>query len=332
MAEAFPLPVPYGWFFVSYSDELEAGQVKALHYFGREWVLFRTEEGVACMMDAYCPHLGAHLGHGGHVEGELLRCPFHGWAFAADGRCSDVPYAKRIPPRVDAVNAVPAVSVVERNQVIWAWYHPVDEAPSFEVDAHPELDDPEWEALRRYQWRFRSNPQEIAENGVDPAHFRYVHKMDAVPEGDTLYEGVMRRSSVEGPRTAEDPNGDTRTYTSRVVTVQNGAGQKWTRISGLTEILLMVLVTPVDSQEVELRFAFTRRREAPGSFEEALGIQAIESTASGVEDDIEIWKRKRYVAQPMLCDGDGPIPEFRRYFSNFYAGPDAPAAQGAGHA
>jgi len=328
MAEAFPLPVPFGWFFVSYTDELSAGQVKAVHYFGREWVLFRTQEGVACMMDAYCPHLGAHLGHGGQVEGELLRCPFHGWAFAPDGRCSDVPYAKRIPPRVDAVNAVPALPVVEHNQVIWAWYHPLGEKPSFEVDSHVEVGDPEWEALARYQWRFRSNPQEIAENGVDPAHFRYVHKMDEVPEGDTRYEGVVRRSSVEGPRTAEDPSGVTRTYTSRVVTVQNGAGQKWTRISGLTEILLMVLVTPVDSQEVELRFAFTRRREAPGSFEEALGIQAVESTASGVEDDIAIWKRKRYVAQPMLCDGDGPIPEFRRYFSNFYAGSDAPAAQG----
>lgn len=318
MPEAFPLPVPFGWFFVSYADDLAPGEVKPLHYFGREWVLFRTQSGTPCLSDAYCPHLGAHLGHGGHVDGELLRCPFHDWAFAPDGHCSDVPYAKRIPARVDAVNALPALPLVERNQVLWAWYHPLGEKPAFEVDEHPEVGAPEWEPLTRYQWRFRSNPQEIAENGVDPAHFRFVHNMDEVPEGETHYAGVVRRSSVEGPRTAEDPNGVVRSYTSRVVTVQNGAGQKWTRLSGLTEILLMVLVTPVDAQEVELRFAFTRRREAPGSFEEALGIQAIESTASGVEDDIEIWKRKRYLAQPLLCDGDGPIPEFRRYFSGFY--------------
>ena len=323
MPEAFSLPVPFGWFFVSYADELAPGEVKAIQYFGREWVLFRTESGTPSLVEAHCPHLGAHLGHGGRVDGEMLRCPFHGWAFAVDGRCRDIPYAKRIPARMDAADALPTIPLVERNQVLWAWYHPLAEKPHFEVDTHPEVGDPAWEPLTRYSWRFRSNPQEIAENGVDPAHFRFVHQMDAVPEGDTRYEGVVRRSSVEGPRTAEDPNGVERTYTSRVVTVQNGAGQKWTRLSGLTEILLMVLVTPVTSQEVELRFAFTRRREEAGSFEEALGIQAVESTASGVEDDIEIWKRKRFVSQPLLCDGDGPIPEFRRYFSRFYAEPNA---------
>ena len=44
-------------------------------------------------MDAYCPHLGAHLGHGGRVEGGAVRCPFHAWLWGGDGRCLEVPYA-----------------------------------------------------------------------------------------------------------------------------------------------------------------------------------------------------------------------------------------------
>src|SRR5262249_47971167 len=72
-------PFPFGWFAVAYSDELGAGQVKALRYFGRELVLWRGEDGTARLLDAYCRHLGAHLGHGGRVNGNDIECPFHAW-------------------------------------------------------------------------------------------------------------------------------------------------------------------------------------------------------------------------------------------------------------
>ena len=64
---------PNGWFQIAYSDELEKGQVVPLRYFGKDLVLFRTEGGEAQLLDAYCPHLGAHLGHGGKVQGEIGR-------------------------------------------------------------------------------------------------------------------------------------------------------------------------------------------------------------------------------------------------------------------
>ena len=57
----YDLPIPFGWYAVSLSHELEVGQVKPAEYFGREMVLFRTESGEAKVLDAYCPHLGAHL-------------------------------------------------------------------------------------------------------------------------------------------------------------------------------------------------------------------------------------------------------------------------------
>lgn len=83
---AFPA-IPNGWFAVAFSDEVKAGGVRPLRYLGRELVLFRSSTGVASVLDAHCPHLGAHLGIGGGVVGETLACPFHGWRFDAQGQC-----------------------------------------------------------------------------------------------------------------------------------------------------------------------------------------------------------------------------------------------------
>ncbi|HEX2562962.1 MAG TPA: Rieske 2Fe-2S domain-containing protein, partial [Acidimicrobiales bacterium] len=59
---------PAGWFVVAWSSDVAPGDVRRLHYFGRELVCFRTEGGEVSVLDAYCQHLGGHLGVGGHVE------------------------------------------------------------------------------------------------------------------------------------------------------------------------------------------------------------------------------------------------------------------------
>ena len=84
-AARYPMPpFPRGWYAVCDSDELAADEVKPLHYLGRELVAVRDANGDARVFDAYCPHLGAHLGHGGRVENGTLHCPFHGWQFSAE--------------------------------------------------------------------------------------------------------------------------------------------------------------------------------------------------------------------------------------------------------
>lgn len=324
--ERFPMPIPFGWFGVSYSSELAIGDVRALRYFGRDLVLFRNEDGVAGLLDAYCPHLGAHLGVGGTVQGDSIQCPFHAWSFRPDGFCSAIPYAKAFPPRAKREPLARAYPLVESSGVLWAWYHPDDAPPQFDVIDYPEFTDPDWAEPTRREWRFASNPQEIAENGVDVAHFAYVHKMDAVPEGETTYDGVRRRSIARGHRTLPQPDGSMKQLPYSVETVQNGAGQKYTRLKGLVELSLLVIATPVEADDVELRFCFTHPPVEPGSAEAQAIEGAIANTCgqSGVEGDIPIWHNKIHRVQPFLCDGDGPILKFRRYFEQFYA--DCPEA------
>ena len=89
-----------GWHIVALSQELAKGDVKALHYFNEDLVLFRGDSGEAVILDAYCPHLGAHLaGTGSRVVGDTIRCPFHGWQFDCSGSCTAIPYANKIPDR-----------------------------------------------------------------------------------------------------------------------------------------------------------------------------------------------------------------------------------------
>ena len=109
-----------GWYLLCWSSELEPSEVKPLRYFGNDYVLFRGEDGRATLLDAHCPHLGAHLGYGGRVDGNDIICPFHAWRFGSSGRCTEVPYASRIPPRA----AVNAYRVQEHSGMIVAYFGP----------------------------------------------------------------------------------------------------------------------------------------------------------------------------------------------------------------
>jgi len=322
MSNRFPMPMPFGWFCIAYSDELAVGEVRNIHYFDRDMVLFRTESGRVGLSDPACPHLGAHLGHGGTVQGESIRCPFHHWQYDTDGIITGIPYASRIPSRWEGKPCLKTYPVCEKNEVVWAWYHPQGAAPDHEVIALDEIDDPQWTARQRFQWTFSSCPQEIAENGVDVAHFKFVHGMDAVPEGETSYDNHIRRSHVSGWRAVTDENGDEVRIESTVDVVQNGAGQKWVRFSGVMDYLLQTLVTPINADTVEVRFIYLHQPYDEESFQHA-GIQtAIDSTNGqrGVEGDIPIWHNKFHLRNPVLCDGDGPIMRFRKYFAQFYVG------------
>ncbi len=98
MAEGFAnergydqLPLPFGWFAVAMSDDIAAGDVKTLAYFGTELVVWRGESGSLHALDPYCPHMGAHRGHGGAVAGDDLQCPFHHWTFSGAGAVTAIP-------------------------------------------------------------------------------------------------------------------------------------------------------------------------------------------------------------------------------------------------
>jgi 3-ketosteroid 9alpha-monooxygenase subunit A len=319
--ERLPQPIPYGWYFVSYCDELAPGDVKPVHYFGRDLVMFRTDEGKAGLLDAYCPHLGAHLGYGGHVKGDSIHCPFHGWSFRPDGWCSGVPYAKAMPLITQRQAVIQSYPLTEANGVVWAWYHPHNVEPLFDVEVYPEFTDPSSAKQIRHEWRAAINVQEQSENAVDTAHFQFIHKAPGVPDGFGIYEGHRRRTGTDGTRDVEQPDGTIKKVATAVRSWASGPGQKNTMLQGVdATVYLMVLVTPIEADDLELRFAYTATNAPPGSAAEAVYKMSCERISGelGLEADLPIWNHKIHRARPILCDGDGPILAYRKWFEQFY--------------
>jgi 3-ketosteroid 9alpha-monooxygenase subunit A len=317
------LPMPFGWFQVLYSAELAVGESQPLSYFGSDLVIFRTESGLVKVLDAYCPHMGAHLGYGirdqagggSRVVGESIVCPFHGWAFNGDGECTDIPYADKMPPRVARCEKVTlSWQVREANQCVYVWYHPHGVQPLYEPplieEASPEND--AWGELKIYEWDIETHPQEIGENAVDAAHFRFVHGTPQVPEPTVMrFEDHCRFGLLESEM--DTPRGRVK---GRIENSSVGAGLSVVRFSGICDTVLMANLTPVEDGVTRAKYAFIQRADA-GASASRVGQAIIDDIRQQMEEDRIIWARKRYLEKPMLCDGDGPFAKFRRWYGQF---------------
>jgi 3-ketosteroid 9alpha-monooxygenase subunit A len=309
-APRFPFPVPSGWFPVAFSDEITPGAVRALRVFGRDLVAWRGEDGAAHVFSAYCPHLGAHLGHGGRVEAGGLRCPFHAWLWEGSGRCAEVPYARKVPPKA----RIRAWPVDERANLLLVWHDAAAAPPRFALPDLPELASREWTEPERREWIVRSCPQEMAENTVDGAHFRYVHGAHAVAETESVEARgpllrVVSRNRVGTPRGEQE---------GRIEIAAYGLGFGTTRFSGVADLLLVTAGTPIDEEHVHMRLQFSVRRLPDSDATRGLGRAFLAEIERQFTQDIPIWEHKAYLPRPILCDGDGPIATLRRWARQFY--------------
>lgn len=307
----FPFPrYPRGWFQVAWADELETGKVLPLRYFGRDLVMFRTESGKPAVLDAHCPHLGAHLGHGGKVSGESVRCPFHAWEFGTDGHCTAVPYAKRIPNK----SSIAPWEVRERNGCLYVWHDVDGKPPEWELPEIPEYYSGEWTPYWRRDWKLRTHNAEMAENVVDTAHFKYVHGMKIQPQPHLVEPGypVLRMSTKTIMMT---PMGD---VDGQLDVEAHGFGFSTSRFTGLVRTTVIASVTPIDDEYVHVRFSFAVHKASGADVARGIGKAFTAEVARQLEEDRPIWEHKRYFERPMLCDGDGPFGAFRRWCKQFY--------------
>ena len=318
------LPIPFGWYALACSADLAPGDVQPLYYFDEHLVLFRTEDGKAHVTAAFCPHLGAHLGYGGRVEGNAIICPFHGWRFDGDGVCVSVPYARAIPRRAANGPCLYSYPVQERNRMIWAWHHPRRLPPLFDIDDVSELSDPDWSEFTHYEWEVNAPIQEAGENAVDIAHFVAVHGAREMPEARITLAGHRRDTEVTAMVPAIDARGNidlTRMERVHLVTRNCGPGMSTQTFELGAMTVMLATVTPVTPARMKLCFNFTKRLDTPAHFDPLVD-GLIAEIVRQVEQDIPIWENKVFRDAPILCDGDGPIAKYRRWFGQFYDAAD----------
>lgn len=313
MGESFRFPgIPVGWYVVAISDEVRAGQVHTVKYFGEELILYRTESGQVHLTEAYCPHLGAHLGSG-TVQGENLRCSFHGFEFGGDGRCVRTAYGKAVPRKAKLTTW----AIREHNGYIFAWYHPEGKQPEWEVPVLPGPSEG-WTAFRTRAISVKSHPQETSENSVDTGHFIQVHGFgDAWTEGDLQIDGHL----LKGAYGIQYPLGDKIKFVAKFNVEVHGLGYSLVRVRverfGIA-INLLVLSSPVDHENIILRTAASAKHWGALPITNLLREAASWGLNREVGQDAPIWETKRYLDRPMLAEGDGPIGEYRRYCKQFY--------------
>jgi nitrite reductase/ring-hydroxylating ferredoxin subunit len=311
--EHVQLPIPNGWFAVEFSRELRDGDVKPIEYCGEELVLFRTRSGQARVLDAFCPHLGAHLAHGGRVMAETIRCPFHGWQFdGTTGDCTHIPYCERLPAKAK----VRAWDVQEKNGLIWIWHHAEQKPPEWDFPALSEFDDDEWSEPRTFEAIFEAHIQDTHENNNDPVHFHFVHGSKEIPESEIHYTPDSTHYRIISHNDYDYPFG-----TIRMAAVRDswGLGLNAIRMEGIpgAGLLLYAATTPIDETRVHSRWLLT----ASNNMVDVAGEEFMNGITRGVEQDLDIWKYKVHRARPILCEGDEYIADYRKWVRQFYSSP-----------
>jgi 3-ketosteroid 9alpha-monooxygenase subunit A len=305
-----------GWFVVCWSTDLPKAGVKPLRYLGRDLVAYRGEDGVARVLDAHCPHLGAHLGVGGTVCGNEIQCPFHAWRFGETGACTAVPYAKRIPPGAK----VGAWITREVNGVVMVWHDPAGRAPDFEVPQIPDYGSPEWLPWACGEYHIATHPREIVENLADKGHFPAVHRTE-IDFFDFSVDGVRATQRVKGR--AILPTGGVDNFSS--TTTYHGPAYLVMRMDGALSNYMIFAHTPIDEGHLSLRMGVTLKIVGDKSTTEKWVDGYMANLKSGFEDDIRIWEHKVFREKPTLCDGDGPLAQLRKWYRQFYVIPGGQA-------
>lgn len=307
------LPVPNGWYAVAFSRDVIKGAVLPIHYFGEDMVLFRTRSGEARVLDAFCPHLGAHLGHGGRVVGETVRCPFHAWQYdGRTGECTKIPYCDTIPK---AAKVTPW-HVQEKNQMIFVWYHSEKKPPLWDFPELPELQDPEWSEPVNFELFVDGHVQDMHENNNDPVHFQYVHNMTAQEfPGEITYSDDGRHYRMVNQNFWDTATG---TYETTLVRDSWGVGMSAVRIEGIpgAGLLLYSSTTPIDMAPDRTVSRWVLN--ASNNMIDYAGDDFIRRMTEGVLQDQKIWGNKVHRAKPVLCKGDKFLAEYRKWVRQFY--------------
>jgi 3-ketosteroid 9alpha-monooxygenase subunit A len=308
--DRYPFPAyPNGWFRAAYSNDLGAGEVKPLHYFGRDLVLFRTEDGKANLLDAHCVHLGAHLGHGGCVKGNAIQCPFHHWAWDGDGRCVEIPYAKRIPPQAK----MRSWPVAEKNGLIMMFHHADGAPPDYELPDVPEIGADGWRTPEIHAWNLRARWLDMNENCVDQAHFLYIHGTLEIPATKAWAEDhIFHTEAAVKMKAPGDSEAEGLLYTN-----DYGPGFQVVRMSGFLDTIEVNTSTPIDEETTETSFVYSVKTDGDDR-KERLATKIVEDLLNQFENDIPIWENKASWQRPVLCDGDGPFGEYRKWAKQFF--------------
>jgi cholesterol 7-dehydrogenase len=332
--DSYPPPYPDGWYRLLGSGDLRPGDVRYLECLGRELVVWRSEDALSVhAMTAFCPHMGANLGHG-RVKGDRVVCPFHAWEMTGRGRVACLPYSDHAPERT--LNETFPMQDVHGQLFM---YHRNGDTPQRSDDEPPyllprvaEIDEGRFVFRGHHDaGRVRMHIIEFAENSVDFAHFVPIHSRMRLPWTSIPVPGIEIEHAAAWELDEERPHVtyffDTavlRIFGKRVERAGANARATFTGpgsvvnfrfdIQGVGGIELYQTHLPISPLEQQVDFHWFADRKIP----RLLVSYVVGNWVSQWRQDIEIWENKIYQRKPMLSKDDGPVQRMRHWYKQFY--------------
>jgi len=183
------------WYPVAKTEDIVTYEPFRTRLLGQQLVAFRDSDGAAHVLSDVCIHRGGALGKG-WVRDDTVVCPYHGWQFGGDGKCTHIPTVdvKSIPARAK----VDSYPVQEKYGIVFAFLGDLPEAerpPLYEIEEYSKEG---WRANNLVIFEVNAFYERSIENGLDPAHNEFVHPAQGSP---TMANEVRQKplNIQEGP-------------------------------------------------------------------------------------------------------------------------------------
>ncbi|WP_330183710.1 3-ketosteroid-9-alpha-hydroxylase subunit A [Nocardia sp. NBC_01503] len=332
---AMPTRYARGWHCLGLASTFRDGKPHSVQAFGTKLVVFMDSKGDLKILDGYCRHLGGDLSMG-EVKGDSIACPFHDWRWGGDGKCTGIPYARRVPP----LARTRSWTALERNGQLFVWHDHEGNPPPDEVTI-PYIDGPfqdkDGNPLEQLSgdwtpWTWHSlliegaNCREIIDNVVDMAHFFYIHYafptyFKNVLEGHVATQYLETKGRPDIGAAAEAGIDSLLKSEASYFGPSYMINPLLNSYSGFeVKTVLINCHYPVTQNSFVLQWGVTLEKPKGLPDEQAASFAAkmTDGVSEGFLQDVEIWKHKSKIDNPLLTEEDGPVYQLRRWYDQFY--------------
>jgi vanillate O-demethylase monooxygenase subunit len=157
------------WYVAAWGKDIPQSSLFSVTLIGQPVVLYRATDGILIALENRCCHRAAPLSLG-RIEGDDVRCMYHGMKYDRRGVCIEIPGQSLIPPKA----RVRTYSVVERHGWVGVWMGEARRADEKLIPPAVGPEDPRY-TLRTGQMDYNANYQLINDNLTDFTHLSYVH-------------------------------------------------------------------------------------------------------------------------------------------------------------
>jgi phenylpropionate dioxygenase-like ring-hydroxylating dioxygenase large terminal subunit len=204
------------WYVAAWSNEVTKDKPIGRVIIGEPVALYRRADGTMVAVEDRCAHRHAPLSKG-RIEGDDLRCMYHGMLYGADGVCKLIPGTKSTPPNT----TLRTFPVIEKSSWVWVWMGDRSKADEARIPDAVGLDNPEW-VMRAGALDYEANYQLINDNLCDLSHLDFVHET-------TLGYASGSSWSPEQPKVTSLDNGllIERWFVDRIARASNDLVDAW---------------------------------------------------------------------------------------------------------